>query len=1179
MKSSKRQRNRGFLLTERGRSKWETARQAAEKLDNQGNRYTLEQLALITGLDLSTITRVLSVSTRIDRRTLERLFKGFNLELNPEDFYKPQLLSSSRKQLPAVELPVYYPANDRLIYGRELELERLKECLSNSQVITLYGISGIGKTALTAKLVDEVKDDFQYLYWRSLLDTDSLSKILVTMLRYFSLDNVSGSFEAKIALLISFLQQYRCLLVFDNVEAVLDRHTTAFFNYLSTTVHRSCLILISRQRLDTVALTKSQSLSLPSINLVAVKKLLGDRQIIARDKILTELTNRYDAHPLSLHLAATTILDLFDGDVEEFLAHNTSVFSEIERQFDRQLEQLSEAEISVLYWLAINGELASLSELEQDLGLLIFSAQIVEGLSRLRNYLFIEQRDGNFVVSPLIKKYTINYLVRQVCQQIEDEQTELLTAIALMKANVSEYRQRQQIEFILKPIIQRLLARLGRDRLLATLSNLLSKQRRKTPRKPGYLAGNIFNLLRYLHVDFRRWNFSHLSVWQADGRGLNLRQCNFSFADLSQSRFTEDFGDTLSLVISPDGAQLAACDTNGQIRLWELKSKRQQLTLRGHSAWTQMVAYSPDGQTLASCSSDRTIRLWNLASGKCIGVLKSHQGRVRAIAFTPDGQTLASGGDDITIQLWDVKTQIVKLTLVGHTKDVRSIVITPDSKTLISSGGDGSIRFWSLSGKCLRTVKAHKQSVWTIAISPDGSLIASGSLDSTVKLWNSRTGEEITTLTQHQGTVSQVAFSPDGKQLASASYDRTVRIWNLATKQSKILPHDDWVQSLVFTDAGKTLITSSRDRTIKYWNNHTGEIDTTISSYSNGIWAIAVSSDGKQIASTNDEQTIQLWDVTGNQIERILTGHSKSIWSVAYSPDNLMLASASDDCTVRIWDATTGELCNTIQNDTWFWTVAFSPNNCYLAAAGADCMIRLWNPITGELIQTLTEHKKIIRHLIFNTEGNYLASCGLDTSARVWQVNTGKCLAIFNHPSPVSSAAFHPKQSLLATGSDDNVVRLWDYKTGSIIQSWSEHTAWIQSVAFSPDGELLASSSHDGTIKLWDVTQQQAIVTLVHGGWVRAIAFRICTTTKQLQLVSGSNNGTIKIWDISSRKCIKTLNSPQPYSQMNITGVTGLTELERETLIALGAVEANVSTKDNVIYLRQFPQIISKPLA
>ena len=220
---------------------------------------------------------------------------------------------------------------------------------------------------------------------------------------------------------------------------------------------------------------------------------------------------------------------------------------------------------------------------------------------------------------------------------------------------------------------------------------MLNQQRRYTPGKPGYLAGNIFNLLRYLKTDLHGCNFSSLSVWQADGRGINLRHCNFAFADLTQSKFTEDFGETLLLAISPNKEQLAACDTNGQIRLWNLKDKRQQQTIRGHTAWTQMVVYSRDGQTLASCSSDRTIRLWNLHSGSCIGVIKSHQGRVRAIAFTPDGKTLASAGDDLVIKLWDVNTQTVIQTLKGHTDNIHSIVITPDAH-IISSGDDGSIR-------------------------------------------------------------------------------------------------------------------------------------------------------------------------------------------------------------------------------------------------------------------------------------------------------------------------------------------------------------------------------------------------------------------------------------------------------------------------------------------------------
>ena len=1165
MGSSKRQRNRGFLLTETGKLKLETARQKAERLENQGKRYTVEQLSQITELDLSTITRILNNSTRSDRRTLERLFQGFNLKLEAEDFYKPQLKSNS--QLKSFNLPVYYPVSNSNIYGRQAELEQLTEYLTVSQAIILYGIKGIGKTAIAAELVDRVKDDFKYVGWRSLTANSSL-EVVSAILEQFSVNVDDAGLETKVAWLVSFMQQHRCLLVFDNVDTILDRDAksefTAFFSYLSTVVHQSSIILISSRRLNTVTLTKSQSLVIDGLSLEAVTMMFCDRGITVGDRTLTKLTKFYDAHPLSLHLAAATIEDVFNSDVKEFLAQKIAIFSEIEKVLNKQFEQLSELEISTLCWLVVNGEPVSLEQLREDTK--FPPRQIVECLRRLQDYLFIDKFAQSFAIQPLIKKYIINHLVERVCREIEREQIEFLTNNALMKATAPDFIRQQQVESIIKPITERLLVHLGRDCLLNNLANLLNKQRKHTPRKPGYLAGNIFNLLRYLKTDLCRWNFSNLSVWQADGRGIDLRQCNFAFADLTQSRFTEDFGETLSLAISPDRKQLAACDTNGQIRLWGLQDNRQQLTLGGHSAWTQQVIYSPDGQTLASCSSDRTIRLWNLNSGSCIGVLKSHQGRVRAIAFTPDGQTLASGGDDWVIKLWDVNTQTVRLTLRGHTDNIRSIIISPDGQTLISSGDDGSIRFWSLNGRCWRTIEAHQQPVWTIAMSPDGSFIASGSVDNTVKLWDSNDGSLITTF-RHQGSVSQIAFSPDAKQLVSASYDRTVCIWNIATKRRlKTLTHNDWVQSLVFTN--DNLITSSRDRQIQHWNIDTEQVQTTVNSYSNGIWAIAVSPDGRQIASTNDEQTIQLWNVDRSKIERVVTGHSKSIWSVAYSQDNRFLASASDDRTIKIWDVSTGKLHRTIQGDTWFWTVVFSPNSSIVASAGADCSIEFYCLATGNLIDTFTGHTDIIRYIVFDLDGKHLASCGLDNTARVWRIDTGKCIAVFNHPSPVSSVAFSFKQPILATGSDDNLVRLWDITTGQLLQTLSGHTGWVQSIAFSPHNELLASGSHDGTIKLWQTGK--AIATLVHGGWVRAIAFRTCSTTKQLQLVSGSGDGTIKLWDVNTRSCLKTLYPPQPYSQMNITGVTGLNESERATLKALGAVETNVAALDNVVYLKQF---------
>ena len=341
MQSSKRQRNRGFLLTDIGRLKLEAARQAAEKQDNQGERYTVEQLSQLTGLDLSTITRVLNISTRVDRRTLERFFQGFNLELKAEDFFKPKVKSNFQlaKDSVVTSVPIYYPVTSSAVYGRERELEQLKNYLLKPQsqrdrTIILYGIGGVGKTAVAVKLVDEVKDDFEFVMVRSLSTASSLPKVLSTILQYFSLNIAGEGFETRITRLISFMQQRRCLLVFDNVETILDSQSCnksehsyeAFFSYLSTTIDRSCIILISRARLNTITSIQSRSLLIESLNIEAGRTIIRDRGIVANDEILDETIELYDAHPLSLHLVATTILDIFNGNVREFLAQRVTVF-------------------------------------------------------------------------------------------------------------------------------------------------------------------------------------------------------------------------------------------------------------------------------------------------------------------------------------------------------------------------------------------------------------------------------------------------------------------------------------------------------------------------------------------------------------------------------------------------------------------------------------------------------------------------------------------------------------------------------------------------------------------------------------------------------------------------------------------------------------------------------------
>ncbi|MBE8989922.1 WD40 repeat domain-containing protein [Nostoc sp. LEGE 12450] len=115
-----------------------------------------------------------------------------------------------------------------------------------------------------------------------------------------------------------------------------------------------------------------------------------------------------------------------------------------------------------------------------------------------------------------------------------------------------------------------------------------------------------------------------------------------------------------------------------------------------------------------------------------------------------------------------------------------------------------------------------------------------------------------------------------------------------------------------------------------------------------------------------------------------------------------------------------------------------------------------------------------------------------------------------------------------------------------------EHTGQIKAFAFSCDGQFLATGSDDLTIKLWNVHTGKSLITLQgHTRTISSISF----SPNGEVLSSCAEDGLIKIWNINTGECLKTLRSDRPYERMNITGIKGLTEAEKATLKALGAVE------------------------
>ena len=286
------------------------------------------------------------------------------------------------------------------------------------------------------------------------------------------------------------------------------------------------------------------------------------------------------------------------------------------------------------------------------------------------------------------------------------------------------------------------------------------------------------------------------------------------------------------------------------------------------------------------------------------------------------------------------------------------------------------------------TLEGHTDIVWSVAFSPNGQTLASGSQDRTIRLWDLNNGNLKRTLTGHRDAVNSIAFSPDGRTLASGSWDGTIRLWNPNNGNLKrtLTGHTDGISSVAFSPDGQTLASASGDRTIRLWNPNNGNLKRTLTGHTDGISSVAFSPDGQALASGSPDQTIRLWNPNNGKHIKTLTGHTGDIPRMMFSPDGRTLASGSRDQMVRLWNPNTGQHKRTLANQTGGANpVAFSPDGATLLIGGRG--ISIWDTQTAQYKKPLTGDIGGVLSVVFSPDGQLVASGSPDNKVRLWEFN------------------------------------------------------------------------------------------------------------------------------------------------------------------------------------------------
>ncbi len=671
-----------------------------------------------------------------------------------------------------------------------------------------------------------------------------------------------------------------------------------------------------------------------------------------------------------------------------------------------------------------------------------------------------------------------------------------------------------------------------------------------------------------------------------------------------QTGYNNIFGAT-RLVFSPDGRLLATGTfRSNTIKLWETATNRKlrDLSSSGQTApgLAPSIAFSRDSRLVAASAADNAVKVWDVNSGREVLTLTGPQGTISAgfgvyfIGFASDNR-LVTVSD--AARVWDLNSGRELRTLElsspassGYSGGDGGMAISTDGSqfVMLDDDSEAHVRVIELSsGREVRRAKLSDKRVDTIsfAFTPDGRVLAAGIIDKHLKLWDV-TAKKDQDLGQTTKEYSQVKFSRDGRLLA-LSENYVVKIWDAASGREltplKVPNSGAFVSQadafMAFSEDGKRIATGGFDTDTIIWETETAKRVSNLTGRTNMAYNVAFSADGTQLSSGGRTR----WDLrTGSGLRIIPAPASAEKTYGVPSPDGRVVAVMKPNSSVlSLVETPSGRQLFTLTRSGDAGVVEkmrFSADGTMLAVVYGSVelgqaptgptsymrgsQVKIWEVKTGRELSSLAANE-LANEAAFSADGRVIATIASMGQVSLWDVQSGARLHELRS-SPMSS--FTPPQirpgQMPTMPNMADIAAMMTNVMGTMAAGTMGRT--VTSLAFSPDGKTLVTGGVEskanidlaammsgalggakggkrpkgsrtpdpqdlmkdlkveavGQVQIWDITSGREIGNLKgHGRAVGKVAF---SRDGKLLATAGTDN-TIKIWDLAAKRELATL--------------------------------------------------------